>query len=145
MPGMASWSVAVFGAAGGISMPGMVAGAAGAAAGTGIAISGIGALIVSAAGAAVGAVSMFGIAGMTGAGEGGGVSRRVTPRLACGAGRAGGVAFVFAGGFGLAGMVMPGIAMPPICWAGAMAGSNATAAAATGHLILIIGKTPRKG
>src|SRR3569623_2905038 len=68
MPGMAWWSVAAFGAAGGISKPGMVAGAAGAAAGAGIAISAIGAPIVSAAGAAGGAVSMFSIAGMTGAG-----------------------------------------------------------------------------
>jgi hypothetical protein len=126
-----------------MSPPGMVAGP-GEAAGAGIAMPGIGALIVSAPGGAVGVISMFGIAGGTGVEAGAGVAGLVGARPAWGA-RAGGAGFFFAGGVGLAGMVMPGIATPPICWADAMAGSNATAAAVTCHLILVIGKTPGKG
>lgn len=130
------------GVAEGVSMPGMAAGVAAVAVGAGITMPGIGSLVLSAPGG-VGGMSMPRIAGMAGDGELAGVSRLVTWCPACRAGRAG-TAFFLAGGFGLAGMVMPGIAMPPICWAGAMAGSNATAAAVACHLILIINKTPGK-
>ena len=151
MPGMAadgSSGVALPAGAGGdacgadISIPGIVIGM-----GVGTAEPGGGK-----AGAGV-PISIPGIEGETdGAGEGlpmviGGVEwgragLAVVWRLVLCAGARLLAALALALVFGLAGIFMPGIGIPPIFWAAAIPGSIATAAAATSHLVLIIEKSP---